>query len=85
MNLKIIVSAIIGGVVITLLTGQISNTPSGLVGAAWYGYPLAWLISPVVAPESYAWHVEWLNLVADGVFWVVVTGIVLFAVKKARK
>ena len=49
-SVKTFVLAVIGGVVMTLLTGLISHTPEMLVGAVYYGYPFAWLEMLVVAP-----------------------------------
>jgi len=83
MNVKLLISAIIGGVAITLVTGLIPNAM--LVGASHYGYPLAWLIQLVLAPEHYPWRINVLNLVIDIIFWIVIAGVILFALKKAKK
>ena len=85
MNVKILLSSIIGGVIITLLTGLISNTPSMWVGAVLYGYPLAWLIRRVVAPEYFPWHVNVLNLIADIIIWAVIVGLVLLVLARTKK
>lgn len=47
--------AVIVGLVITLVTGFINTTPSGVVGATWYGWPFPWRIVPTVpnAQTSY--------------------------------
>jgi hypothetical protein len=84
-NVKILLSSVIGGVIITLVTGLISNTPPMWVGAVWYGYPLPWLIQHVVAPEHLPWHVNVLNLIADIVIWVVIVGVVLIVLARTRK
>ena len=84
-NVKILISSIIGGVIITLMTGLIINTPPMLVGAVWYGYPLAWLIRRVVAPEYFPWHVSVLNLIADIIIWAVIIGIVLLVLARTKK
>jgi hypothetical protein len=83
--LKLLVLAAIGGIVITLLTGLLENTPEMLVGAVWYGYPLAWLVRMVVAPQYFPWVVRPLRLIADIVFWAVIVAIVLFAYTKTKK
>ncbi|MGA8904064.1 MAG: hypothetical protein WB661_03555 [Candidatus Bathyarchaeia archaeon] len=83
--LKLLVLAAIGGIVITLLTGLLENTPEMLVGAVWYGYPLAWLVRMVVAPQYFPWVVRPLRLIADIVFWAVIVAIILFAFTKTRK
>lgn len=83
--LKLLVLAAIGGIVMTLLTGLLENTPEMLVGAVWYGYPLAWLVRMVVAPQYFPWVVQPLSLIADIVFWTVILAIILFAFTKTRK
>jgi hypothetical protein len=83
--LKLLVLAVIGGIVITLLTGLLANTPEMLVGAVWYGYPLAWLVQMIVAPQYFPWVVRPLRLIADIVFWAVIVAIVIFAYTKTQK
>jgi hypothetical protein len=83
--LKLLLLAAVAGIVITLLTGLIENTPEMLVGAVWYGYPLAWLVKMIVAPQYFPWVVRPYRLVADIVFWAVVVAIILFAYTKLRK
>lgn len=80
----ILLSSIIGGLIITLLTGLISNTPPMLVGATHYGYPFAWLTRLVLAPEYFPWRVNALTLVADMIVWAVIIGIVLRVLAPAR-
>jgi hypothetical protein len=77
--------SIIGGVIITLLTGLFSSTPQMLVGAEWYGLPLAWLIRMIVAPEYNPWRIEFLNFLADVVVWSVILLVIVFIVDRARK
>lgn len=77
--------AIVGGVVITLLTGLVENMPSLLVGAVHYGYPLAWLTRLVIAPEFIPWHVDYANLIIDIVVWVIIVWIILFVLSKRKK
>ena len=83
--LRTTVFAVIGGVVITLLTGLINHTPEMLVGAVYYGYPFAWLEMMVVAPQYYPWVVRPVRLVLDIVVWFIIVWVVLFVVSKARK
>jgi len=83
MNAKrIVIFSVFGGVLITLLTGLVSSTPPMLVGAMWYGYPLAWLFRLVISPEYFPWRVDVTGLLGDVVAWSVVVGVVLFIVKK---
>lgn len=83
--LRLLLLAVIAGVVITLLTGLLDNTPEMLVGAVWYGYPMAWLVRMVVAPEYFPWVVRPLRLAANIVFWIIIATIVLFTYTKLRK
>ena len=83
MNAKsIVIFSVVGGVLITLLTGLVSSTPPMLVGAMWCGYPLAWLFRLVLAPEYFPWRVDVTALLVDIVAWSVVVAVVLFVVKK---
>jgi fucose permease len=84
-DMKTVVFAVVGGVVITLLTGLIDHTPEMLVGAVYYGYPFAWLEMLVVAPEYFPWVVRPLRLVLDIVVWIIVVWIIFFIVSKVRK
>lgn len=85
MNIRTLINALVGGVAITLLTSLISNTPPLLVGATWYGYPWAWLIRLVLAPEYFPWRVNVSFLVIDIIFWAVIVGIVSFTLKTVKK
>jgi hypothetical protein len=78
-NVKIPVYAIVFGVVITLLTGLVNTTPP-IIGAVWYGFPLAWLVRLVVAPEYFPWQINFTNLIIDIVFWATILGAILFLV-----
>lgn len=85
MNVKFAVFSIIGGLVITLLTGLVTNMPVKLLGAAHYGYPFAWLMRLVIAPEHFPWRVNMLNLIMDIIIWSVIVSIVIFGVTSVRK
>ena len=80
-----IVVSILGGEIITLLTGLFSNTPEMLVGAERYGFPLAWLIRMIVAPEYNPWRIEFVNFLADVIVWSVILLVMVFIVEKVRK
>ena len=80
-----LVVSILGGEIITLLTGLFSNTPEMLVGAEHYGFPLAWLIRMIVAPEYNPWRIEFVNFLADVVVWSVILLVIVFIVDKVRK
>jgi cytochrome b subunit of formate dehydrogenase len=77
--------SILGGELVTLLTGLLPTTPSLLVGATWYGFPLAWLIRMIVAPEYNPWRIELLNFLGDVIIWTIILAVVLFVIDKVRK
>ena len=83
--LKSLAFAVICGILITLLTGLLENTQGMLLGAVWYGYPLAWLVRMLVAPQYFPWVLRPLRLIADVVFWAVIVAIVLFVFTKIQK
>jgi len=84
MATKTVIYSVIGGVVVTLLTGLISNTPAMLVGAMHYGYPLAWLMRLVLAPEYFPWRVNVPNLVVDLVIWIIIVGMAVTVLTRRR-
>ena len=84
--MKLLIFAAIGGIAITLVTGLFPNTPEMLVGAVWYGYPLAWLVRQLGNPAyPTAYDLRPLRFAADIVGWAVIVAIVLFAYTKMRK
>jgi hypothetical protein len=85
MEARAVLIAIGGGVLLTLATGLFSNTPEMLVGATHYGYPLAWLIRMIVAPQYFPWVVDYISLLADIIFWSIIVVIALLAIGMARK
>lgn len=78
-------ASILGGILVTLLTGLVNSTPPMLVGATHYGYPLPWLYRLIIAPQYNPWNVDPLNFFADVIVWSVVVALVLFALTRARK
>jgi len=85
MNTRVVILSVIGGVILTLLTGLFSNTPPMLVGATHYGYPLAWLVRLVLAPEYFPWQVNVSNLIVDIVIWILIVGIIATVLTRGRK
>jgi hypothetical protein len=84
-RVKLLSFGVLGGIVITLLTGLARNTPAMLVGADWYGYPLAWLVRMIVAPQYFPWVVQPFQLIADVVFWSVIIAVALLGYAKISK
>ena len=85
MNKMMIIFSIIGGIIITLITGLILNTPPMLVGASHFGYPFPWLVRLIIHPKYFPWRVNILYSVFDIIIWTVIVGIVLFIVSKIKK
>jgi hypothetical protein len=82
-TIRVVISSLVGGFVIALLTGLVSN--GTLLGGEWYGYPFAWLIRRILSPEYYPWNVEWLWLVTDIIVWALVVGAFLEISLRIRK
>jgi hypothetical protein len=82
MNVKILISVVVGGLAMALLTGLVSNTPPMLVGATQYGLPMAWLFRLVIAPEYFPWRVDITRLFVDTAVWAAVVAVVLFIADK---
>lgn len=80
---KMLILAVIVGVVITLITGVINTTPSGLVGASWYGWPFAWRIVPVVPDPVASYNAA--KFIGDVIVWFIVALVVMFLWKKLKK
>lgn len=76
--------SVIGGIVITLISYFYVGTPSGLVGAVWYGFPLTWIRYLLVGPQYSPWSVDYVGLVADIVIWAIVIAIVLTLYKRMK-
>jgi hypothetical protein len=85
MTRRTVIYYVIGGAVATLLTGFLSNTPPMLVGAVHFGYPLAWLMRLVLAPEYFPWRVNIPNLIVDLVIWIVVVGMIVTVLTRKGK
>lgn len=75
-------TSIVGGIIITMITGLVSSTPKNLVGAVWYGYPLNWINKLITYPT--AWRIQLGGLVIDLIFWFAIVLIALMIVEKIR-
>jgi hypothetical protein len=77
-TIKLLGFSVIAGVAVTLVTGLINTTPSGLLGASWYGWPASWLRKLVLAPQYNPWKLDKTALLIDLVVWFVVALIILY-------
>ena len=68
-----LLASVFVGVVITLLSGLI-QTPMGHLGVdvIYWGVPLSWTMR--VIPTRFQ-SIDWLNLAADCIFWIIVASI----------
>ena len=82
---KALAISIVAGVAAMLLTGLVNVTPSGLVGARWYGLPLTWLRRLIIAPQYFPWKADWGGLAGDLVFWVLVAVAAGWLVQQLRR
>ena len=78
MDVRFISATIIGGVGVTLLTGLFPNTRPMLLGATHHGYPFAWLIRLIIAPQYFPWRINELNLILDIIFWSAIIGLIMY-------
>ncbi len=83
--LSLVLVSILGGELITLLTGLIPNTPGMLVGAVHYGYPLPWLFRMVIAPWYNPWRMDLWNFLGDTLVWFIIVALVAFVVTVVGK
>ena len=67
-------ASVIIGIVIALATGLINTTPN-LIGATWYGWPIAWMTVPVTLNPSPNYN--FTNLAIDIAAWFVIALIAL--------
>lgn len=84
-NSAIITTAVDAGVLFTFITGAFSATPARLVGARWFGYPLAWLYRLIIAPQYFPYTINWVNLIVDFIVWFIVALVILLIINAARK
>lgn len=84
-NRKFAAESVIGGILVTIITRFYNGTPSGLVGATWYGFPVTWIRRLIIAPQYNPWRIDFTGLVVDLAIWIVVSGFVIFITKRTQK
>jgi len=70
MKARLVAVPFVAGLLMTLATGLLNTTPPHILGASWYGWPLAWQYV-IVYPGS-PWSINWLNFAADFALWFAV-------------
>lgn len=79
---KSILGSIVGGAIVTLITGLYSN---GLIGATRYGLPLSWLIRRVLAPQYNPWRINAAGFVVDIIIWAILIELAYLATRSMGK
>lgn len=75
--------AVAFGFVATLFSSALNVTPNGLVGATWFGWPMAWMYNLVTYPP--ATNISYTNVFFDVVGWAVIGAIVLLVATRMKK
>jgi len=79
---SVALGSVIGGMLITLLTGLYNSTPNGLLGAAWFGWPFTWVRRLVVAPQYSPWAFDVTGFAKDFVVWAVVLAVLIVIIQR---
>lgn len=69
LGVKVVLVSIGLAVAIVALSGVIDVTPKGLVGATWYGWPLAWRYVIVYPGSPVNYH--FMNFLLDVMAWFI--------------
>ncbi|MDE1823289.1 MAG: hypothetical protein KGI00_03075 [Candidatus Micrarchaeota archaeon] len=80
-----LVPALFVGLFMAFITALIPSTPALLVGAAWYGMPISWIVRMVVAPQYNPWRIEYASFILDVLFWFVVAAIAMYIKLQTEK
>jgi len=67
-NLKIVLVSICLAVGVVGLSGLVNTTPEGLVGAIWYGLPMAWRYV-MITPKGEIATYDFMNFLFDIILW----------------
>lgn len=80
--IKSIVGAIFCGVLVSLATGIIENSPGfSIIGARYYGYPLVWRVTMTLQPQEF----RFVDLAIDVMFWIIVSLVALIILMNLSK
>ena len=86
MKISKAVGSVGGGIVATLVTGLTNTTPGGgFAGGVWYGWPTAWLVRRVLAPQYFPWFPNYTNFVLDVIFFAAVIYAILVISRLGEK
>jgi hypothetical protein len=84
LRLKFIVGAIVWGLLLSLATGLVENSPSevGIPEYKHYGYPLVWRVTETSEPTEF----RFTSLAIDSAFWIAISllAIIILEILKLR-
>jgi hypothetical protein len=80
MDTKNLLISLLGGIGITLITGLVPRTT--LLGATHYGWPMAWRIRLVLAPQYNPWRMLPIYIVLDTVLWGLIIFLIIYYAKR---
>jgi hypothetical protein len=83
MSLKTFILSVFGGLGVTLITGFIPRRV--LAGATRFGWPFAWLIRLVLAPQHYPWKVAFSGFIVDIIIWSLAVFLLVYYLKNRKK
>ena len=76
MDRKILLASLFVGIWVALVTGLLPSEIA--LGATSYGWPLAWRIHMVVAPEHNPWRILPAWFVVDAVLWGLLAFLIIY-------
>jgi len=78
--LRNLFGAVVCGVLVSLATGAIENPPeASIIGARYYGYPLAWRVEMITMNNTTDFR--FTNLAIDILFWLIISFMALLAIR----
>jgi len=84
MSTKSLLGAIFCGMMASLVTGIMGNPPeANIIGAAYYGFPLAWRVTMITIPPYTT--IRFASLAIDALFWIVVSFVALTILMRMSK
>jgi hypothetical protein len=75
-NRNTILFSLLVGLGITLITGLIPN--KSLIGATYFGWPLAWRIRLILAPQQNMWKINAFWFIVDFVIYSLIIFLVIY-------
>ena len=82
MDMKNLLASLFGGIGIALVTGLIPRNT--LVGATHYGWPMAWRIRMVLAPQYNPWRMLPVWFIVDAALWGLAVFLIVYYVRRHR-